>query len=126
MGRSRLYPQQRSTNEEIVARGLDPRTLYPRCDFCANKARPAGVQIGRWWAHESCACAPDNHRLACAQLKTVDYSTVASRGGATRQVHAMLIRTKTWAADALKRFREAVRDRGDTLERPVDLRGIYS
>lgn len=58
-----------------IVRHLDPRSLYPRCDFCAKKdpvtkkTVPGTVQLGPWWAHAACAVDPENLALASVQRR---------------------------------------------------------
>lgn len=113
MGRPKLHV---SKEEELVTRGLDPRSLFPRCDFCSKtKSDPGSVQLGRWWGHTTCVAHPDNLQLFSAKLPAVDYSVVKDRFNPRLMVMAMLQRIRKWRHEKLAQFREDMHDRGDDL-----------
>lgn len=104
----------------IVANGLDPRTSYPRCDFCARKDadghRAHGtVQIGRWWAHAECADDPENRALLSVQLPLVNYREVRSARTNFGRVLAMKAKIASWAHVRLATLRNVAAIRGADL-----------
>src|SRR3990167_6951127 len=89
-----------------IEHGLDPRSCYPRCDFCPNNTTHTAhgtVQLGRWWAHAACATAPENTKLATAKLPKLDYSDFSTRETPQEQLMAMRTRLREWT---LKRLDE--------------------
>jgi hypothetical protein len=104
----------------IVANGLDPRTSYPRCDFCAKKdadgSRLHGtVQLGRWWAHADCAANPENRALLSVQLPLLNYSSLRGQRTNFGRVIAMKHKIARWAHTRLATLRHVAAIRGADL-----------
>lgn len=109
-----------SREADIIARGIDPRSVYPRCDFCAKKDENGQtlfgtVQLGRWWAHAECAANPDNRALLCVQLPLVDYSTLRGRRTNWGKLVAMKLKIGRWAHKRLAVLRHVAAIRGADL-----------
>lgn len=109
-----MYPLCPSTDDQIVAHSLDPRSRFPRCDFCASKQGPGEISFGRWWAHTTCATKPDNLLLASAQLPPLNYTTI-HRTTPSQKVGAMLLRIDRWAGQARMELRRIAIGRGECL-----------
>ena len=86
--------------EFLVANGLDPRTIYPKCDVCSN--RGGTRQVGRWWVHDACGQEP----LATLRLPRLNYLEVRRRTP-SRTIVAMLMKLTRVRHAKLQTLREA-------------------
>lgn len=113
MGRKKI---RYTPDDAKVEKGLDPRSLYPRCDFCSKtKENPGDTQMGRWWAHAACAALPSNQRLDSTKLKPVDYRIVRTYQSAGQKVHAMRTKVNIWIASKKAQLRAVADEVGDSL-----------
>lgn len=103
-----------------VGHGLDPRSCYPRCDFCPNNdnhLEDGTVQLGRWWAHAACATDPENLKLSTAQLPKLDYAEFSDRKTFHEQLMAMRMRLHEWKLKCLDELEDLANHRGSLLIR---------
>jgi len=114
-------PRPYGREEAKVDLGLDPRSLYPRCDFCAkkdpitNQSVNGNVQLGRWWAHTECAADYSNATLSCVQLPVLDYATVDGKT-AWQKLGAMQARINVWIQAKRQVLKELNLIVGDSLQ----------
>lgn len=104
----------------IVTHGLDPRSTYPQCDFCAKKGEDGKrlhgtVQLGRWWAHADCAADPENRALLSVQLPVVNYASLRGQRTDWGRRLAMKLKIARWAHKRLATLRHVAAIRGADL-----------
>ena len=103
-----------------VQSGLDPRSTYPRCYFCAkkdenNKWTHGTTQLGRWWAHAECAADLENQALLSVQLPVVDYAVLRGCRSDWGRVTVMRYRIRQWAHKRMLALRQLAAIRGASL-----------
>jgi hypothetical protein len=102
---------------EMIEKGLDPRSCYPRCDFCSAKLtdKKGNHQLGRWWAHARCSVDPDNIRLSSVKLPKLSYARFKNRKTPLEKLEAMQAYLGLKRAKVISAFVDIMKTRGNAL-----------